>query len=272
MRSLAWAVASPGCALTTAIKRCWSCSRETLSSGPAIPNESLSHRYHNSSLRSPQVLPGLPPSPVTATRSPGSSCTAASSDSRLPWRAVHPRVPQMSCACDPPLLIASTTHHACLTCRCPHGSPTTRCPQATAARHPPHITPSWLASTNAQGRPTLPDAGPPPSLLPSSLRSSLSPPPPPLGPVAEGGSLPPLDPGAEGGSLPQVEGFFPGSCRPLSYCLSLVTPSQTHAVGLVCLLWPPSLRLRHQVQMRYPQVLLGWHRVVSGGPPSVPAA
>ena len=56
---------------------------------------------------------------------------------------------------------------------------------------------------------------------------------------------------------PRVEGFFPGSWRPLSHCLSLVTPSQTHAVGLVCLLWPPPLRLRHRIQMRYPQVVAG---------------
>ena len=114
----------------------------------------------------------------------------------------------MSCTCNPPLLIASTTHLACITCRCPHGSLTTRCPRATAARYPPHITPSWLASMNGRGRPTFADAGPPPPVLPSSLRSSLSSPPPPLGPSAEGGSLPPLDPGAEGGSLPPGQGIL----------------------------------------------------------------
>ena len=68
-----------------------------------------------------------------------------------------------------------------------------------------------------------------------------------------------------------VEGFFLGSWRSLSHCLSLVTPSQTRAVGLVRLLWPPPLRLRHQIQMTYPQVLLGGRRAVSGGPPGVSA-
>ena len=161
---------------------------------------------HNSSLRSPQLFSGLLPSPATVTRSPGSACAAASSDSRLPWRAVRPRVPQMRCACDPPLLIASTTHR--VTCRCPHGTATTRCPRSTAALHPPHNTPSWLASMNARGGPTLPDADSPSSLPPSSVRSSLSSPPPPLDPGAESGSLPPLDPGAEGGSLPPGQGIL----------------------------------------------------------------
>ena len=71
---------------------------------------------------------------------------------------------------------------------------------------------------------------------------------------------------------PRVKGFFLGSWRPLSHCLSLVTPSQTYAIGLVCLLRPPPVRLPHQIQMRYPQVLLRWRRAMSGGPPSVPAA
>ena len=57
---------------------------------------------------------------------------------------------------------------------------------------------------------------------------------------------------------PRVEGFFPGSWRTLSRCLLLAILSQTHAVGLVYLMWPPSLRLRYQVQTKYPQVLLGW--------------
>ena len=71
---------------------------------------------------------------------------------------------------------------------------------------------------------------------------------------------------------PRVERFFPGSWRPLSQCLSLVTPSQTHAVGLVCILWPPPPRLRYQVQTKYPQLFMWWRRAVSREFPSVPAA
>ena len=62
---------------------------------------------------------------------------------------------------------------------------------------------------NARGHPTLRDAGPPPSLLPSFLRSSLSSPRPPLGSGAEGSSLPLFNPRAEGISLPLGRGILP---------------------------------------------------------------
>ena len=65
---------------------------------------------------------------------------------------------------------------------------------------------------------------------------------------------------------PRVQGFFPGSWRPLSQCMSLVTPSQTHSVGLVCRLWQPPLRLRHHIQMRdIPRCCWGGAGLCQGG-------
>ena len=168
-----------------------------------------------------------------------------------------------------PLRIVSTKHRACVTGWSPRGSPTTQCPRATVARHPPHITQSRLAPKNARSRPTLPDAAPPPSLPPPSLRSSPSAQPPPLDRGAEGGALPPLHRGAEGGSLPPGRRMLPRFvAASLRVLVALVTLSQTHAVGLVWCLWPTHLRFRFQVQMNYPQVLLGWRRAVSGEPPA----
>lgn len=54
-------------------------------------------------------------------------------------------------ACDPPLLMASTTYRSCITCRCRHGSPTSRCPRATV--RPP-------VGTHARSHRTSPCAHP----------------------------------------------------------------------------------------------------------------
>ena len=204
----------------------------------------------------------------------------------------------MRCACDPPLRIAPTTHRACLPCWFPHGSPTTRYPRATAARHLPHITSSWVEPMNARSRPTAPDADPPPSLPPPSLRRSLFSPPTPPNPGAElrearyplslqepraagcpldsgveGGSLPPLDSGAEGGSLPPDRGIllrFWEAATPVFVARDR-NPDPRGRPRLPLVAAPPP-RLLYQVRTKYPLVLLGWPRAVSGERPSVPAA
>ena len=70
--TLAWAVASLGCILTTVTKRCWRSSRGTSSSGPAIPNVfgPRDSRCHPGALpRHRQVTPRAPlPSRVAQGR------------------------------------------------------------------------------------------------------------------------------------------------------------------------------------------------------------
>ena len=128
----------------------------------------------------------------------------------------------------------------------------TNCRSTPPARH------VVLASVSeCAGRPTLRDADRPPSLPPSSLRSSLSSPPPPLNRGTEGGSLPSLDPGGEVGSLPPGRGVHPRFVvTPLPLPVDrdpLPGPRGRPRLPLVAAV-PPTA---HQIRMRYPQVLLG---------------
>ena len=92
----------------------------------------------------------------------------------------------------PPLLTAFTTHRACITCRCPHSSPTIRRPRATVARQPRQVVPSWLSPMDGRIHPALPDAAPPLSLPLPSLLGSVSPPLPLFWSGTSGSSLPPV--------------------------------------------------------------------------------
>lgn len=69
-----------------------------------------------------------------------------------PMAGCAPTYAARICACDPRLLVASTTYHACRTCRCPHDSITTRFPRQAVARAPLHVMPSSLTPINARSR------------------------------------------------------------------------------------------------------------------------
>ena len=59
--SLAWAVTSPGCTLTTVMERCWRYSRGTSSSGPVVSNTVWFQRLQRPSRRPSSPSSGPPP-------------------------------------------------------------------------------------------------------------------------------------------------------------------------------------------------------------------